>query len=88
MGAPDTSLTPAEITAFEIYWSAKRRAVLPARQVLGNPIRLGVRRERGGALWVYYPAGYARILSMGATPVYQVPEPTSFNKLLVWTDSQ
>jgi len=82
IGATETSLTPSEITAFETYWSAKRRAVLPARQVLGDPIRLDLRREQGGASWVYYPAGYACILSMGATPVYQVPEPTSFNKLL------
>jgi len=57
-GATDMSLTPSEITAFETYWSAKRRAVLPARQGLGDPIRLAVRREQGGC--------YARVPSAGA----------------------
>ena len=82
-GATDKLLTPSKTTAFETYWSAKRRSVLPARQLLGDPIRLDVRREQGGASWIYYPAvGYARTFSAYATTPYQLPDATSFNRVL------
>lgn len=81
-GASDRSLAPGELRAFETYWTMKRRAVLPTGQVLDGPVRLDVRRQHGGASWIYYPSGYTRIFSVGATTVYQVPDSDSFNRLL------
>jgi hypothetical protein len=44
--------------------------------------KIDIRREDRGGRWLYDPVGFVQVLSKRKTPVYRLPSPGAFNKLL------
>ena len=75
------TLTSApDLAAFNALWAAKTVREPASRSEFIYKIVV----ERGGrsVSWLYDPAGFVQVLSVGRTPVYGVSDPQAFNRLL------
>jgi hypothetical protein len=77
-------LSTAELAEFEHRWNAKTKVSTSLKDAGGEHFKLDIASEGTGNRWLYHTTGYVQVLSISVlgTPVYQVPEPEAFNKLI------
>lgn len=69
-----------DLAAFRDLWSG--RVKYKGAAVMRPRYKIDVREDHKGARWLYDPDGFVQVLSKAETPVYQLPSPAAFNKLL------
>jgi hypothetical protein len=84
----------AELEAFGDFWSHRAEAdfALWPSPGLRSPYKIDIHRfdarkaKRSASRWLYDPAGLARLLGiwrpLWIAPLYRLPDPADFNKLL------
>jgi hypothetical protein len=75
-----TLSSAGDLAAFDALWSAKTVREPASRS--GFIYKIAVERGGRSVSWLYDPAGFVQVLSVSRTPVYEVPTPHAFNRLL------
>jgi hypothetical protein len=69
-----------ELKTFLAIWSNREK--LPPETSMQVRYRLALLSGGQGDSWLYDPAGLTRVLSKARTPVYRLPSPELFNRLI------
>jgi hypothetical protein len=75
-------LAPADLSEFQRQWSEKAIAKVSLSDVGGMHFKLDVGRGGSGERWLYQTTGYVQVLSKQESPVYKLPDPEAFNRLI------
>jgi hypothetical protein len=75
-------LTPQELTAFNRHWNGKTKVSGSLSSGGGSPFTIDVKTEDSSGRWIYYTSGLVTPLSKKVVPVYKVPDPQEFNRLI------
>ena len=79
-GPMGTLTSDHELRAFGRLWAMRSEQSVP--QAIDWPYSLRIASGKRSTLWLYHPMGWARPLSKGVVPTYQVPSADVFNRLL------
>jgi len=80
------NLTPAELSQFQQQWEDKKVVEVTLSDVGGRHFKLDIDYRRTRDRWLYQTTGYVQVLSKAKTPVYKVPNPKAFNRLIGATE--
>ena len=69
-----------ELKAFLAIWSNREK--LPPKTSMQVRYRLSILSGGQGDSWLYDSAGLTRVLSKSRTPVYRLPSPELFNRII------
>jgi hypothetical protein len=75
-------LTPQELTAFNRQWNGKTKVSASPSSGGGEVFMIDIKSEDSGGRWTYYTSGLVTRVSKQVVPVYKVPEPKEFNRLI------
>jgi hypothetical protein len=75
-------LAPSELPEFAWQWENKRKVEASPGSLGGQHLKLDVQRQGSNGRWLYQTTGYVHLLSMQTQPIYRLPEPETFNRLI------
>jgi hypothetical protein len=75
-----TMTSAEELEAFRALWSSRKK--LPPNTPLQVQYKFTILSGGRGDTWFYDPSGLAQVLTKARTPVYRLPSPEAFNRLI------
>jgi len=75
-------LAPAELAEFQRQWEEMVTVEVALPDAGGRHFKLDIDHRIAGGRWLYQTTGYVQLLSKAETPVYKVPNPVAFNRLI------